>query len=405
MEKKRKKYLFLALKLVVAAALLAWVLSKASWNDYVISKDDKTYTVVSVEPNRQAPQYVVVAQGSLWNRTEQQLPIGQLKTVQSKSQGVEYIRPGFVNSLKRMQVALLICALLGFLASNLVVAVRWWFLLRIQEIHISLYEALRLTFLGIFFNAIMPSTVGGDLVKAYYVSKHTPRKAAVLVSIFVDRILGLTELTVLAGAMILVVLIGGLEPFERIRNSAVTVAVVIAIVIGAMTFLLSARFRRLFRLEKIYQRLPIAHHIAAAGDAADLYRKRLPALVKAICMTFGAHVLWVGSIALLGLSLHLDTPWYNYFVYIPLIYIIGALPITLGGVGLIEQLYVGFFASMTMGASEILALALLARLVPMVWALPGILVAVTGPKLPRAAVMEAELADADTPPSQAGTAK
>ena len=40
---------------------------------------------------------------------------------------------------------------------------------------------------------------------------------------------------------------------------------------------------------------------------------------------------------------------------------------------------------------EILALALLARLVPMFWSLPGVLVAVTGPKRPSSAEIEAEL--------------
>ncbi|MCK4600900.1 MAG: flippase-like domain-containing protein, partial [Phycisphaerae bacterium] len=249
----------------------------------------------------------------------------------------------------------------------------------------------RLTFLGLFFNAVVPGTVGGDLVKAYYVSKHTPRKAAALVSTFVDRMMGLTELTLLAAVMIVVVWAAGLETFEKIRLPAISIVVVIFVVALVLTFLLSKRFRRLLHLQKLYQRLPIAKHIAAAGHAANLYRRRLRYLAQAVLMTFGAHVFWVGAIAFIGASLGLQIPWYSYFVYIPLIYILGAVPLTPGGVGLIEKFYVVFFVAAAVGASEVLALALLARLLPMFWGLPGAVVAVTGPRLPKAEAIKAEL--------------
>jgi uncharacterized membrane protein YbhN (UPF0104 family) len=164
--------------------------------------------------------------------------------------------------------------------------------------------------------------------------------------------------------------------------------------------MLSARFRRLFHLQKLYQRLPVAHHIAAAGDAAQLYRRRLGALAKAIGFTVGAQVIWICSITLIGVSLGLSAhlKWYNYFTYIPLIYIIGALPLTPGGVGVVEGLYIRFFCVGGAGAvaagvtpSEILALAMFARFIPILWGLPGIVVAITGPKLPKAEQMQAEL--------------
>jgi uncharacterized protein (TIRG00374 family) len=175
-------------------------------------------------------------------------------------------------------------------------------------------------------------------------------------------------------------------------------AIIVVLVTGMLAFLLSQRFRRVFHLQKIYRRLPIAHHIEAAGDAARLYRRRIRQLLQAIGLTIGAHVFFVGAIWMLGLSLHIDgIPWYSYFVYVPLIYIIGAIPLTPGGVGLIEQLYVTYFVSAQggVGASIILAMALLARLIPILLGLPGAAVAVTGPRLPRAEAIEAELAQAE----------
>lgn len=397
MGKTTKKIVFTSLKVAIAAALMAWVFSKVSWNDYAIdAATKKPFAIVGQEI--QDSSTVTVASGMLWWRQEyparpvkdfvrtdqtKQGPVIQAKTL------AEVRLPGFATSIRNINVMLLTIGGLGFGVSMLIVAVRWWFLLRLQDIHISLWEAVRLTFLGQFFNQVMPSTVGGDLVKAYYVAKHTPKKAAVLVSVFVDRILGLTELTFLAAVMVGIVLVTGMESFDSVRTAVIAVLIVVGIVTFAMIFLLSNRFRQLFRLEKFYQRLPIAHHFAAAGDAARLYSHRLPALLKAIGVTVGAQVIWIVSIFLLGLSVALPIHWHHYFTYIPLIYIIGSIPAAPGGVGLVEGAYVEFFKMVN--PSQILVLAMLARIFPVVWGLPGIIVAVTGPKLPKAEEMEAEL--------------
>jgi hypothetical protein len=82
-------------------------------------------------------------------------------------------------------------------------------------------------------------------------------------------------------------------------------------------------------------------------------------------------------------------------VYLPLIYIIGAVPITPGGVGLVENLYVEFFQGPGVNASTIVAMAMFARILPMLWGLPGLWVAIHGPKLPPSEQMQQELAEAE----------
>ena len=336
-------------KIAIAAALLAWVLSQVHWNDYV------------------------------------------------DSQGTA--RDGFATVLSRVQAVPMGLAVAGFLISLLIIACRWWLLLRLQAVRIGLWEAIRLTFLGQFFNYVVPGTVGGDLVKAYYVSKHTPRKAAVLVSVLLDRVLGLTELTLMATVMLVIVLGTGMADLEELRLPVITTAIVLAGTGGVLLFLLSRRFRRFLHLEKLYRNTRIARHVAALGKAARLYRRQIGRLAQAILVTFGAHVVWVGSVAMIGWSLSLSIPWYSYFLYIPLIYILGAVPITPGGIGLIEHFYLAFFA--IANPSAILALALLARLIPMLWGLPGAWVAVTGAKLPKIENLEAEFALQSPPPESA----
>ncbi len=371
--------------------LLVWVLAKVHWHDYVVSRDgDTSYSVLDIQPSPDSPQRLKVCEGSMFHGEAVVRNVTDFKPI-SDDDPTKVIRKGFASSLADMKVPLLACAMGGFLLSLLIVAMRWWMLLRIQRIRLKPWEVLRLTFLGQFFNAVVPGTVGGDLVKAYYVAKHTDRKAAALVSIFVDRVMGLTELVLLAAVMLIIVWSFGLETFESIRVPAITVAITIVVVVVIFGMLFSSRLRRMFHVQKLYQRLPIAKSLAAAGDAANLYRRRLGALARAVAITFGAHIAWVGAIGLIGESLGLQIPFYNYFVYIPLIYIIGAVPLTPGGVGLIEKFYLVFFVSAVVTPSEVLALALLARIIPIFWGLPGAVVAVTGPKLPKADQMQAEL--------------
>ncbi len=344
MTKRHRKAVVFAGKCLLAAALLVWLFSQVHLRDYT-----------------------------------ETTPAGQ-----------EVRRPGLLTIAREIDPVWVALAGGLYLASMVIIAFRWRMLLAIQDVRVRPWEAIRLTFLGQFFNAIVPGTVGGDLVKAYYVSKHTAKKAAVLVSVFVDRVLGLTELTLMAATTTAVVLAAGLETFERLRPAVVSVAVVAGVTAGMLVFVLSRRFRRLFHLQKLYRRLPMAHHVEAAGDAAVVYGRRLGVLLVAVLVTLGAHIAFVSTIAALGESLGLGVPLYSYFLYVPLIYIVGAVPLTPGGVGLVEGLFVLFLDVPGAGA-KVLALALLSRLIPVLWGLPGAVVAVTGPKLPEAAAIEAEL--------------
>jgi len=386
MTKTARKALILAAKLLIAVAMLVWVISQVHWDDYVIAESDgRSYPVLDAKP-----EYVRIATGPLWRRGAETRPRSDFRSLPQSGQ---VVRRGFASCITGLEeprnASLMAGACVAFLASMLTVAFRWRFLLRVQSVRIGLWEAVRLTFLGQFFNAVVPGTVGGDLVKAYYVSKHTPRKAAVVVTTFVDRMIGMTELALLAAVMVAVVWVGGLVSPQTAHAMGLTIAVVLAVVGLAFAFVLSRRFRKVLHLEKLYGRLPLAHHFAAAGEAARIYRNRIGSLAWAMVVTVLAHVTFIGSIALVGASLSLPSGWYEYFLYVPLIYIIGAVPVTPGGVGLVEKLYVVLFASAA--PSAVLALALLARGVQVLCGLPGLVVAVTGPKLPKAQAIEAEL--------------
>ena len=77
---------------------------------------------------------------------------------------------------------------------------------------------------------------------------------------------------------------------------------------------------------------------------------------------------------LVGLGLSLQIQWYLYFLYVPLIIIISAVPITPGSVGVMEELYLIYFVSAS-NNSKVLVLAVLVRFAILISNLPGGLVA------------------------------
>ena len=51
-------------------------------------------------------------------------------------------------------------------------------------------DVLYLTFIGYFFNHFLPTAVGGDVVKAFYISKISKQAMRSYTSVFMDRFLG-----------------------------------------------------------------------------------------------------------------------------------------------------------------------------------------------------------------------
>jgi len=394
MPRTAKKALILVAKLLVAVALMTWVLLGAHWNDFVRSKDGKTTYSVLGGPDTEGR--FSVRRGALWWAETLEVSPDQLQAIEQKGPHVDteqrYLRPGFLTSIGRIQLWLLLVAMAASLTGVLVTALRWWMLLRIQRIRIPLWEAVRLTFLGQFYSLVVPGTVGGDVVKAYYVTKHTDAKAGAVLSVFIDRIFGLAALTLVAAVALGVAMLSGLGQWSdpMIQRAVTVMACVVAAVVVVMAIVLSGTLRRVLHLQKLYSRLPFAKAIASFGHAARLYRRRWRTLAQVAGMMLAAPAIWVAALALMGRSIYLPVPWHSYFLYIPLIYILGSVPLTPGGAGWIEYLYLVFFGGMG-NSSEILAFALLARLIPISWAIPGMIVAISGPKLPKIRAMQAEL--------------
>jgi glycosyltransferase 2 family protein len=82
---------------------------------------------------------------------------------------------------------------------------RWRLLARALGLKLSIAEAMRLGFMGQLFSLLGVGMLGGDALKTYFLGRQNPgRMTEALTSVFVDRVIGLYALVVMAGIVCLV---------------------------------------------------------------------------------------------------------------------------------------------------------------------------------------------------------
>jgi hypothetical protein len=286
--------------------------------------------------------------------------------------------PGFLTYWRNLDPLLFALGALCYFVTVQIAGARWWWLLRVNGTDVSLRETLRFTWIGVFFNTVVPGATGGDLIKALYIMKRCPgHRVQVLVSVIVDRVLGLASLALLGAVVVLFAL-------DRFRDIALAIWAVIAGVglLGVVAF--SRRLRQLVRLKWLLDRLPhkIGHLLKLVDQAVFFYRKHHWVITASLAAGVVNHVISVLSVVLVGHALGVGMPTFEYFVLIPVINIVTALPVGPNGWGVGEALYKYLFgtygapfldvphAQQAMGTRGV-ALSVLYRLHLTFWSLLG----------------------------------
>lgn len=229
---------------------------------------------------------------------------------------------------------------LGLLLAGVFFGVtRWWRLLRVAGCGTRWRDALRLTFLGLFFNLVLPGLTGGDLVKAgLAVRQHPETRADALVSVLIDRLLGLWALLGLAAG---VLLLGSQASLERLRWP-VALAFLAATV--GLAVALHPASRRLVRLETWIEKLPQARRLRKLDRAAQIYGGHPLELAIAFGLSISNHLCTAGALWALGGAFGASLGFAAFLAVGSVANTITAVPVAPGGWGLGEAAYGTLFA-------------------------------------------------------------
>jgi uncharacterized protein (TIRG00374 family) len=280
-------------------------------------------------------------------------------------------------------------AVLSFGPPLFVMAIRLQFLLFAAGVRVSFFTLLRLHYLGFFFNSFMPGGAGGDIVKAVYLMRHSAEKEAAATMIFVDRLVGLVGLLLLGGV---VVLFAG-DNIEGVGAQIGAVALVIGA--GGIVFF-SAWFRRLIRYDAIIARLPRAAILKKVDGALLALRDRKAALAGALALTIALQLMEVAGLWLAGGALGMHRAKFtHYLAFIPLGFLANAIPISFGGIGLMEGAYLKLFHDAGVAtATQGFMLGVVTRMIILAWGLLGAVSALFPPPHPQAIASAARAAEA-----------
>jgi glycosyltransferase 2 family protein len=266
-------------------------------------------------------------------------------------------------------------ASLGFMGATLLLGVwRWRLVLRVHGLNLPLGRALQISLIAHFFNAFLLGSTGGDVLKAYYAARETHhKKTAAVVTVLADRLIGLVAMLVFAGVMMLVNL--------RFLLGHGELALVVWVVVGMLAAcggLLALAFwggvsRALPQARAWLRRLPKADLLEKALEAFRSFGRDRVFLRQAFGISLLVNVACVLQLMSLGTGLGLEVPWLVWFVIVPTIICISALPITPSGLGVRENLYVLTLAGagLQVPATHALAVSLLAYFGFLAWSLVG----------------------------------
>ena len=76
-------------------------------------------------------------------------------------------------------------------AGVILTLVRWYLLVRAVHLPITLWQALRLGMIGVYFNTFLPGAVGGDIIRAAALAKGQKRRTLAVATVLMDRAIAL----------------------------------------------------------------------------------------------------------------------------------------------------------------------------------------------------------------------
>ncbi|MBF0252274.1 MAG: flippase-like domain-containing protein [Candidatus Omnitrophica bacterium] len=208
-----------------------------------------------------------------------------------------------------------------------------------ENLAISFWESLQLTFMGYFFNNFMPSAVGGDIVKAHLSVKDKANRIKSYASVMMDRIIGLYSFVLLAAFALLV-------DKGTINIKSIKIAVFALVFGGILIFVIIINEKVAHLAEKFFLKIKmgnIGEKLDSVYKIIHDYRNKLDVVGKSVLVSLVSQSIYFYMIYLFFRSLDSNMPIGIVFLVMPLVTFMAMIP-SLGGLGVREGAIVALFS-------------------------------------------------------------
>lgn len=223
------------------------------------------------------------------------------------------------------------------------------------NLQISLWESYRYYLAGMFYNNIFPTAIGGDLVRIFMINKKAGQFYLVSSTVFMERLCGLFATLILSLSAALVLYVT--RQYTVYMLYLIVVAILFAL---AILLLFSTRFHILIR--KLLVLLHLERFFAFIEEfirVVQEYRNNRFLLMEMMVWSILFQLSDIIAAYLFSLLIGFKVSFLFFLLFIPLVYIITLLPISINGLGLRENALVFLFSGVGAAGHQALLLSIL----------------------------------------------
>ncbi len=247
---------------------------------------------------------------------------------------------------------------------------RWRLILRNFEVPMGFLPLLKLAFIGNFFNLFLPTSIGGDFIRGFYLSRNVGRGiSSILTTILLERSAGLCALLLIG------TISSALSGLEISGYPAVYVFLILLTGYTLINLLLFLPWThtQLDLLLKRWRFDSIAAKMELTYQGLQSLRKDRKTLLGTLFLSLIVQFDSIVVVWLLAQSIGVTASFSTFLIFIPLINLTLMVPLTISGLGLREGAYYLLFSQVGLPAEMSITLSLMNYLGYLLAGLPGAL--------------------------------
>jgi len=256
--------------------------------------------------------------------------------------------------------------------------VKWKLLLGARRNQVSVGYLMSLYLLGYFFSNFLPSMVGGDAARGYYLGRRLDAIKAAYLSVLLERLTGLFALITLVAVLAL-----GNHPVVRNAGIRLSLIALTLSLTAAIIALLSKRFFGLLLRLVPARRATLRLKLERAHTALISFRQHPAEFTLVMLLSLAFHLLAGVNLYVACRALNATPDLIGVILVTPLIMLVSMIPISLNGAGLWEGSFIVFLALLGVPESVAVSAALLLRLKTLIMSVMGWFVYLTQREKPQ----------------------
>lgn len=248
----------------------------------------------------------------------------------------------------------LFLSFIALILGKIITSYRWQILLKAQEIEIPLRFLIGSVFVGQFFNSFLPTTIGGDAMRAYDTATLSQDSTKSVVSVFADRLIGVFALALLAIVALGIGFASGLE----VSFYVIPVLLVFFLCFFGILLIFNARLLGfLQKLLRIVRLNKAAAKLDEAYQSFNTLRTDPRVLVLAMLASLVLQINVILFYYFIGVSLDLGVSFLYFAMIVPVALVVLLVPFSINGIGIREGIFVYLLTGIRVPTQDAIALS------------------------------------------------